>query len=53
VATDNDIVREAPESLGALFKGFRYHLGENTAVVWDPNVPTITPNRVPVLSSGP
>ena len=36
-----------------LFRGFRYHLGENTAVVWDDSVPTITPNRVPVLSWGP
>lgn len=44
-AAYNDIVRDAPESLDTLFEGFRYHLGENTAVTWDPDVPTITPNR--------
>jgi hypothetical protein len=52
-AAYNDIVRQDPDLLPTLFRGFRYHLGENTAVVWDDSVPTITPNRVPVLSWGP
>eukprot|EP01043_Picozoa_sp_COSAG02_P034115 COSAG02_NODE_2368_length_9050_cov_27.534689_2_plen_326_part_00 len=52
-AAYNDIVRRDPEVLPTLFRGFRYHLGENTAVVWDENVPTVTPFRVPVLSWGP
>lgn len=52
-AAYNDIVRRDPAVLSTLFRGFRYHLGENTAVVWDDSVPTITPFRVPVLSWGP
>jgi hypothetical protein len=52
-AAYNDIVRRDPTVLPTLFRGFRYHLGENTAVVWDESMPTITPFTVPVLSWGP
>ena len=53
-AAFNDLVQQRdPSLLGPLFRGFRYHLGENLAVVRPQGVPIVTPNRVPVLSWGP
>ena len=53
-AAFNDLVEERdPTLLKPLFRGFRYHLGENLAVVRPEGVPVVTPNRIPVLSWGP
>eukprot|EP01048_Picozoa_sp_COSAG05_P023367 COSAG05_NODE_5031_length_1284_cov_1.417722_2_plen_105_part_01 len=53
-AAFNDLAEERdPALLAPLFRGFRYHLGENLAVVRPEGVPVVTPNRVPVLSWGP